>query len=262
MIVFEAAVRRRIVARLSRGERIPQALLDLARDQRIRCGWLSALGAFEWVELCEYDQEKKAYRPPYRFSTPCEILSLTGNLSERDGKPFWHLHAALSRETDNGVQVVGGHLLDGSVFSCEVFIECFEEPLLRREHDPDTGLSLWVGTEAVEPVSAGRDSAPRAKTGGAAVSWAHVAAASAPSPAPLPPRKRVDRSDQPILEIGDWVDHKQFGVCRVDGEDGEGATLIRMANGARKAIRLDFMDILPPRFDGERRTYPLSPRKR
>lgn len=71
-----------------------------------------------------------------------------------------------------------------------------------------------------------------------------------------------DELDEPVLQKGDWVEHRQFGLCRVDGEDAEGAIIIKLPSGMRKHIKLDFLEVLTPRQDGERRIYPLRPRKR
>ena len=68
--------------------------------------------------------------------------------------------------------------------------------------------------------------------------------------------------DEPIPQKGDFVDHRQFGLCRVEGEDEDGGLRIRLPSGVRKVIRLDFLEVLPPRHEGDRKVFPLRPRKR
>ena len=63
-------------------------------------------------------------------------------------------------------------------------------------------------------------------------------------------------------ERGDWVDHKQFGLCRVENLAEDGGLLIRLETGRRKLIKLDFLDVLEPREDGGRKIYPLRPKRR
>lgn len=321
MIVFDSRKVRYVIGRLEAGERVHDALRTLAEEQGIATAWVAGLGAFRWLELAEYDQEAQEYRPARRIDTPCEILALNGNLSFRDGAPFAHVHVTVSREVGDRIEVLGGHLVDGEVFACELRLEVFDDLLLDRAHDVVTGLALW--TE--EPLAPGRgrghgrasDRASdrgldRAPTGAAhvtnassaagaaaedddddgapAISWASVAEASAapppeprverrraaPRPAPrvpdlsfvatpIPEKRRAtadDILDEPIPERGDWVDHKVFGLCRVDGEDAEGSLIIRLPNGRRKPIRLDYLEVQPAREDGDRRIYPLVPRKR
>ena len=70
-----------------------------------------------------------------------EIVSMYGNISLKNGKPFVHAHVVLSDKKGNAR---GGHLLPGSsVFACELTIEEFEGPELIRGFDERTGLTLW-----------------------------------------------------------------------------------------------------------------------
>jgi len=192
MILFESRRVRRVIGRLERGERLPDALAAIAEQRRITTGWVTGLGAFEWVELAEYDQSLKEYRPPKRIAGPCEILSLVGNVSFKDGAPFVHAHVTVSRETEHGIEVSGGHLIAGCVFACELFVECCDDLGLRRDRDDATGLALWSGLSL--PVVGGFDEGTaqpavrppveRAESGSAraqvsrSVSWADAAAAS------------------------------------------------------------------------------------
>jgi hypothetical protein len=87
----------------------------------------------------------------------------------------------------------------------------------------------------------------------------------APVPDPIPPKRRADLDellDEPIPEQGDYVDHKVFGLCRVEGEDAEGGIVIRLPSGARKHINLDVLEVLPGRIETDRVVYPVRPRRR
>ncbi|MCA9602330.1 MAG: DNA-binding protein, partial [Myxococcales bacterium] len=133
MIVFESQKIRRIVGRLERGEALQASLKRLAQEKGITASWLSALGAFEWVELMEYDQHAQKYKAPKRIEE-CEILHLTGNLSFRKGENFAHVHASVSKEVGDRIEVYGGHLVDAQVFACELMIECLDNVVLKREY--------------------------------------------------------------------------------------------------------------------------------
>lgn len=151
-------------------------------------------------------------------------------------------------------------------------------PVATDEEEPDLEDQPSSRTSAAVPAAA---------TGGG-VSWAQAAAVSeeaekraaaapvrrvsAPSapallppiPAPIAADRERDTSflDEPIPQKGDWVDHRQFGLCRVEGEDEDGGLRIRLPSGVRKVIRLDFLEVLPPRHEGDRKVFPLRPRKR
>ena len=125
MTVFSVQARasRHIVGRVFRGRTLQEALRDLVDEHNLQTAWLSALGAFEWIDLTEYSQADQKYEEPHRFER-CELLAMQGNLSERDGEPFWHLHATVSlREGDRDV-TYGGHVVDAAVFALEFRIDC------------------------------------------------------------------------------------------------------------------------------------------
>ena len=70
-----------------------------------------------------------------------EILSCTGNISIKEGRPFVHAHIMLA---DIHGATIGGHLFsDTVVFAGEIeIVELVGTPLERR-HDEVTGLMLW-----------------------------------------------------------------------------------------------------------------------
>jgi predicted DNA-binding protein with PD1-like motif len=157
VIVAESRVGRKIVGRLERGADLLPALVEVCRARDVRSGELRALGALESAEVCEYDQQARVYLPSRRFAARFEILSLYGNVSEKGGQLFPHVHASLSRERDNGIEVIGGHFLGGRVFSVEFVIDTWDDLLLRRGLDSATGLHLWQ--EAL-PIPTGAAASP------------------------------------------------------------------------------------------------------
>src|SRR5262245_29225818 len=107
MMVAESRRGRRLVGRLDRGADVLTGLAEVCRASSVRAGELRATGSLEQVVLAEFDQRGRSLRAPRRFDAPFEILTLYGNLSEREGKPSVQARAALSRERDNGIEVIG-----------------------------------------------------------------------------------------------------------------------------------------------------------
>jgi len=245
LLSFETERSRQILGRVPRGRGLQDALGKLVDEHRLRTAWLSAMGAFEWVELTEYNQAERRYESAHRFES-CEILSLQGNLSELDGAPFWHMHATISLRENGRDVTYGGHVVDGSVFALEFRIDCFDELLLQRAHDEATGLRLWSEVSAptfevgvaspMEPPSEG-------------VSWAIAAALSARA--------------EPVVALeykpaqGDWIEHAQFGLCKIEGLSGDGVCFIKLADSRRKKIKIDAMQVSAPRIDDGRRIFPV-----
>ena len=129
------------MGRLAKGEDLLAALERLCQEHGITLGEVRALGAVSRARVGFYNQEERKY---YFLDVdqPLEILSLTGNVSMRDGKPMVHAHVTLA---DAAGRAVGGHLAEGApVFACEYIItEYLADQTLSRQNDPDTGLMLW-----------------------------------------------------------------------------------------------------------------------
>ena len=246
MTVFsvQTTASRQVVGRVYRGRGLQEALRELVDEHGLQTGWLNALGAFEWIDLTEYSQTEQKYEEARRFEK-CELLSMQGNLSERDGEPFWHMHATVSLREDGRDVTYGGHVVDGVVFALEFRIDCFDDLTLCRGHDVATGLRLWT-TEGGVP-----DAAASAAEG-QPITWAMAAQASSVAE-PVEARQYMPAR-------GEWLDHPKFGLCKVEGLSGDGVCFIKLPDARRKKIQIGALQILAPRHDGTRRIFPVRPK--
>lgn len=123
--------------RVDLGEEIAQTLTAFLKKEGIRSGSIRGIGAAKDVELGFLDMETKQYLRK-TISEDLEILSLSGNVSVKEGQPFLHLHGVFS---DREFKVHGGHFFKGTV-SCtgEFFLHgASSEPVMRRAR-PDLGF--------------------------------------------------------------------------------------------------------------------------
>ena len=135
-------LKRTFVGQLPNGADLLDGLTAIVKREDIRMGRLSAIGATTHAVVAYYDQNAQIYNP-LEFTGGMEILSLTGNVSVRDGSPFVHAHIVLG---DKEGKLFGGHVMKGTiVYALEVFIEEYEGDWLERKHDALTGLYLWSG---------------------------------------------------------------------------------------------------------------------
>jgi predicted DNA-binding protein with PD1-like motif len=131
----------RYMVRLPFGCDLLAELSSFCEQQNIRLGRISGIGAVRRATIAYYDQAARRYGERH-FTEPMELLSLVGNISLKDAKPFVHAHIILG--THEG-RAIGGHLCAGTeVFAGECIIEAFRGPDLVRQPDAETGLSLWV----------------------------------------------------------------------------------------------------------------------
>lgn len=122
---------------LNKGEEIVSALTQFATEANLTCATVSGIGATDDAELGVFDTfEKQYYTKQIRAMT--EITALCGNVTQKDGKPYVHLHATLATMFD----VVGGHLTKAVVSAtCEIFVQAF--PIAtNRQFDSVVGINL------------------------------------------------------------------------------------------------------------------------
>ena len=127
-----------IVARIDRGEEILEQLAIIAQKEQIKLASISALGAAGEITVGVYDVEKKEYHANH-FSGDLEIVSLTGNITTKDGQYYAHLHMSAGDEKG---QVFGGHLNRAVICAtCEMFIQVIDGNI-DRQYDEVTGLNV------------------------------------------------------------------------------------------------------------------------
>ncbi len=133
-----------IMGRLTHGGDLLEELTDICQRENIQLGWIEALGAVQKARLGFYNQETHEYQF-FSIDQPLEITKLVGNVSLKDNSPFVHAHVTLADKRGNAY---GGHLASGTiVFACEYVLEILDGPVLQRELDEVTGLSLWTMRE-------------------------------------------------------------------------------------------------------------------
>ncbi len=120
------------------GDEFTEGMLRFAEERNLTAAHFVAIGAFQQAKLGYFNLEKKDYEKQL-IDEQVEVLSLTGNVADHQGKPKLHAHVVLGRRD---MSTCGGHLLAGRVRpTLEVIVT--ESPAhLHRRHDPKTGLPL------------------------------------------------------------------------------------------------------------------------
>jgi len=127
------------ILRVPKGEDLLPWIENFCVENEIKTGWITGIGGVEKLVFGYFDKEKKQYVSLERNEF-LEVLTLNGNVSLKDGKPFVHLHITCADESG---EAFGGHLMPGtSVFIAEIKIEESDE-ILGRKPDAETGLGLW-----------------------------------------------------------------------------------------------------------------------
>jgi len=124
--------------RVPEGEDLLEFVNGFAEEMGIKTAIVKGIGSLRSPVVGYYSEEIRNYKRIELLGT-FEMLTLLGNISVKDGKPFAHLHVTLGNATGN---VFGGHLIKGEVFVAELYVqELIGEPLIRKERG--NNLSLW-----------------------------------------------------------------------------------------------------------------------
>ena len=121
-------------------EEVAAALNAFCVEKGILAGYVTGLGAISEATFRFLDPATKKYVDK-TFAEQMEITNLTGNISQKDGKPYLHLHITASRRD---YSCIGGHLLQARINgACELYLEAFPGQYIGRVADPETGLNLY-----------------------------------------------------------------------------------------------------------------------
>tara|TARA_Y100000996_G_scaffold325679_1_gene261739 strand:+ start:29 stop:457 length:429 start_codon:yes stop_codon:yes gene_type:complete len=124
---------------LNRDEYINESLLKICNDENIQSGWISGVGAIYDIEVGYYDVYKQDYLRK-TFDDDYELLSLSGNLTIKEGNKFIHTHIAFSG-TD--FKAYGGHLFDAKIAAAGEFMIDSGKININRKYNSEIGLHLW-----------------------------------------------------------------------------------------------------------------------
>jgi len=125
--------------RIDKGESFPEKLIEFAEAKNIKTADIKGIGAVKNPLLSCYLPAERSYIEK-ELVGDYEILTLLGNITMKDGKPYTHFHASLSDDEFKGF---GGHLQ-----RCEITgtLELFIYPTkieIERRYDEETNLQIW-----------------------------------------------------------------------------------------------------------------------
>lgn len=121
-----------------KNDEVMKQLVEFANSNRFADAQLTAIGAFSELKLGFFDRQQKAYKT-IRVNEQVEVLSFSGNIVQKDGKPTLHAHVVVGKSDGTAH---GGHFLEGRVWPTLEMIVSEMPAHLRRSHDEESGLAL------------------------------------------------------------------------------------------------------------------------
>ena len=122
-----------LLVRLDPGEELLAALTAVASREGVAFGSVQGIGAVCELEVGLFDPERKVFHS--RCFTGYRELTIT----QRNGKPYLHLHASAA---DAQGAVVGGHLVRAVVSATAELVIRTAPAAVDRRFDPAIGLNL------------------------------------------------------------------------------------------------------------------------
>lgn len=118
------------IIRLEKGEEVMETLTKFCETEKIKSGSISGIGATSDATLKSFDVKTKKYLEKKFSGENYEILSLNGNITSLNDKPFLHMHAVLS---DPNYIAFGGHLGSATISTTgEIIINTFNDAISRK----------------------------------------------------------------------------------------------------------------------------------
>ena len=130
----------RYVLSLDNHVSIIQAITAFCKERGILAGAVSGLGATNNATFRCLNPTTMKY-VDNTFEEQMELTNITGNISQKDGQVYLHVHVTASRAD---YSCIGGHLLDAFISgACELVVEDFGATHIGRRPDPATGINLY-----------------------------------------------------------------------------------------------------------------------
>jgi len=121
----------KIVLRLDKGDEITESVISVAQKEGVSLAEISGIGATDDFTVGVFDMAKSVY-DSFSYNGNHEITSLTGNITEMNGKTYQHIHITCAGK--NGF--VGGHLLRAKIsLTAEIFINILSGKIDRRKDE-------------------------------------------------------------------------------------------------------------------------------
>ena len=120
------------------GDELVSTLIEFAKENNIKSGTISGIGAVKDVVLGYFDFDKKEYLQK-EFNDIYELVSLNGNFALKDNDIILHCHAVIS---DSSMKVFGGHLFEATIAVTGEFYFMPAGVTINRVLNNETGLFL------------------------------------------------------------------------------------------------------------------------
>ena len=133
--------------RLDKGDEILASLAALCAREGIKAAQINGIGGCDKATVGVFDPDKKEYDRA-ELETMLELLSLDGNVTEYEGKPYIHAHASFAYHgADGKPAVLAGHLLEAVIGLTGEIVLTPADGYITRKYIDELGIRIWDFTD-------------------------------------------------------------------------------------------------------------------
>jgi len=128
-----------VAVKIERGEEVLESLQKVCEELNIKSGLIFGIGALSEATIIDGSTTEYLAPNPKEFKEPMEIASAMGNITEKDGKPFIHLHGSIGLQNHTST---AGHIKRGIVYLVGEFFIIRQNWKIKRVYDEK--IKMWV----------------------------------------------------------------------------------------------------------------------
>jgi hypothetical protein len=128
--------------RLDPEDEILASLSQVCQREGISAARISGIGGCKSATVGVFDMEKKAY-DRHTVTALLEMISLDGNVTTYEDKPYIHAHATFAYHGDGEAKVLTGHLLEAVIGLTGEIIVTPAPGTITRRYVEDLGIRVW-----------------------------------------------------------------------------------------------------------------------
>ncbi len=129
--------------RLDKGDEVLSSLVTICEKEGITAAQIQGIGGCERAVVGVFDTAKKDYDRE-ELRTMLEMISLDGNVTQYEGKPYIHAHAAFAYHgADGKPATVSGHLLEAVIGLTGEIVLTPADGKVTRKYIDGLGIRVW-----------------------------------------------------------------------------------------------------------------------
>lgn len=129
--------------RLDKGDEIISSLCSLCEKENIKTAQIQGIGGCESAKVGVFDPERRVYRQR-EIEQLLEMVSLDGNVTFYENKPYIHAHAAFAYHgEDKKPEILSGHLLEAVIGLTGEIVLTPAAGCISRKYIEELGIRIW-----------------------------------------------------------------------------------------------------------------------